>query len=69
MHRFLSALHCSPKILSIPINEVASLRITGDVVSPAEHGGQHGVLVSPQRGQTCGEVHAANVQRDDLRKL
>lgn len=36
---------------------------------PAEHGGQHGVLVAPQRGQPSGEVCAPDVQGDDLREL
>ena len=38
-------------------------------MTPAEHGGQHGVLISPQCGQASGEVRAPNVQRDDLWKL
>lgn len=59
----------SPKICSIPVDEVSSLGVTWDVMAPAEHGGQHGVLESPQRGQASGEVHAANVQGDDLWKL
>lgn len=62
-------VECSPKICSIPINEVASLSILWDVVTPTEHGSQHGILISPQRGQASGEVRAPNVQRDDLWKL
>lgn len=59
----------SPKIRSIPIDEVAAVRIAWDVVPSAEHGGQHGVLVAPQRGQPSGEVCAPDVKRDDLREL
>lgn len=39
------------------------------MVPSAEHGGQHGVLVAPQRGKPGGEVRAPDVQRDDLREL
>lgn len=59
----------SPKICPISIDEVASLGIARDVMTPAEHGGQHGVLESSQRGQPSGEVRAPDVQRDDLWKL
>lgn len=38
-------------------------------MTPAEHGGQHGVFVAAQRGQASGEVCAPHVQRNDLRKL
>lgn len=59
----------SPKICPIPIDEVAPFSVTWDVMTPAEHGGQHGVVESPQRGQASSEVHAPNIQRDDLWKL
>lgn len=65
----LAKRYYSPKIRSIPIDEVASVGIPWDVMSPAEHGGQHGVLESPQRGQASGEVCAPDVQRDHLWKL
>ena len=38
-------------------------------MASAEHGGQHGVLVPPQRGQAGREVRAPDVQRDDLWEL
>lgn len=59
----------SPEIGSIPIDEVASVGIAWDVVTPTKHGGQHGVLKPPQRGQARGEVHAPDVQRNDLWEL
>lgn len=59
----------SPKIRSIPIDEVAPVGVTWDVMTAAEHGGQHGVLELPQRGQASGEVRTPDVQRDDLREL
>lgn len=63
-----TVLH-SPEICSVPIDEVASVSISWDVMAPAEHGGQHGVVEAPERGQACGEVCAPNVQRDHLWKL
>lgn len=60
---------CSPKVETIPIDEIAPVGVLWDVMTPAEHGGQHRVLVAPQCGQTCGEVRAPDVQGDDLREL
>lgn len=54
---------------AIPINEVAALSVSGDVMPPTEHGGQHGVFVAPQGRQACGEVSPSNVKWDNLRKL
>lgn len=51
----------SPKIGAIPVDEVASIGIAGDVVTPTKHGCQHGVFKAPQRGQACGEVCTPNV--------
>lgn len=65
----LAKCYYSPKMSSIPIDEVASVGIQWDVMSPTEHGGQHGVLKSPQRGQASGEVRAPDIQRDHLWKL
>lgn len=58
-----------PKVRAVAVDEVAALGVGGDVVSPAEHGRQHGVLVAPQGGQACGEVSPSDVKGDDLREL
>lgn len=54
---------------AIPVNEVPALGVGGDVMPPAEHGRQHGVLIAPQGRQACGEVSPSNVKGDNLRKL
>lgn len=54
---------------AISVNEVPALRVCRDVVSPAEHGSQHGVFIAPQGRQACGKVSPSNVKGDDLRKL
>lgn len=54
---------------AIPINEVPALRVGRDVMTPTEHGCQHGIFVAPQSRQSCGEVSPSNVKRDNLRKL
>lgn len=58
-----------PKIGSIPIDEVATVRIAGNVVTPTKHGSQHSVFKPPQRGEACGEVCTPNVERDHLWEL
>lgn len=58
-----------PEVRAVAVDEVAALGVGGDVVSPAEHGRQHGVLVAPQGGQACGEVSPSDVKGDDLREL
>lgn len=54
---------------AISVNEVSALGVCGDVMSPAEHGSQHGVFIAPQGRQACGKVSPSNVKGDDLRKL
>lgn len=54
---------------AVPVDEVPALGVGGDVVPPAEHGRQHGVLVAPQGGQACGEVSPSDVKGNNLRKL
>lgn len=58
-----------PEVCAVPVDEVAALGVGGDVVPPAEHRRQHGILVAPQGGQACGEVRPSNVEGDDLGEL
>lgn len=54
---------------AISVNEVPALRVCRDVMSPTEHGSQHGVFIAPQGRQACGKVGSSNIKGDDLRKL
>lgn len=65
----LSHRRNSPKVGAVAVDEEASVGVARDLVAPAEHGGQHGVVVAAQRGQPGGEVGAPHVQRDHLGKL
>ena len=51
---------------AVAVDEDGAVVLVLELVAPAEHGGQHRVLVAGQRRRGRGERHAAHVQLDTV---